>query len=150
MEQSFPLEMFRKKRNTFRRSPLFPFLPKRMTGISLNHLRDHTHGPCSLVRHAVYFPKLPVERTIPFDSTTVQLFFSYVLFHLEENSHRFFHSNGKRSKCRNLFWNVEIGLKMNHGRLVPVSDWLTQHSVTRPSETSFTKWCYTVKLWFQL
>ena len=28
MEQSFPLEMFRKKRNTFRRSPLFPFLPK--------------------------------------------------------------------------------------------------------------------------
>ena len=51
-------------------------------------------------------------------------------------------------KCRNLFRNVEIGLKMNHGRLVPVSDWLTQRNVTRSSETSFTKWCYTVKLWF--
>ena len=51
-------------------------------------------------------------------------------------------------KRRNLFRNVEIGLKMNHGRLGPVSDWLTQRSVTRPSKTSFTKWCYTVKLWF--
>ena len=51
-------------------------------------------------------------------------------------------------KRRNLFRNVEIGLKMNHGRLGPVSDWLTQRSVTRPSKTSFTKWCYMVKLWF--
>ena len=51
-------------------------------------------------------------------------------------------------KRRNLFRNVEIGLKMNHGRLGPVSDWLTQRSVTRPSKTSFTKWYYTVKLWF--
>ena len=51
-------------------------------------------------------------------------------------------------KCRNLFANVETGLKMNHGRLIPVSDWLTQRSVRRPSETSFTKCCYTVKLLF--
>ena len=68
-----------------------------MTVISLNHLSHHTHGPCSLVRCAVYFPKLPVERTVPFDSTTEQPFFPYILFHLAENSHRFFHTNGKRS-----------------------------------------------------
>ena len=37
---------------------------------------------------------------------------------------------------------------MNHGQLVPVSDWLMQHSVQRPNKTSFTKWCYTVKLFF--
>ena len=48
-------------------------------------------------------------------------------------------------KCRNLFVNVETCLKMNHGRLITVSDWLTQRRVTRASETSFTKWCYTVK-----
>ena len=51
---------------------------------------------------------------------------------------------------RNLFRNVEIFLvsKLIIADLFPVSDWLTQSSVTRPSETSFTKWCYTVKLWF--
>ena len=44
-------------------------------------------------------------------------------------------------KCLNLFRNVEIGLKMNHGRLVPVSDWLTQRSksgVTRGNSGFFT------------
>ena len=94
MEQSFPLEIFRKKRNNF--SPLFPFLPKwpeYYWTISLGH----TRVPCSLLRYAVYFSKLPVERTVPFDSTTEQLFFPYALFHLAENCHRFFHINGKRS-----------------------------------------------------
>ena len=65
-------------------------------------------------------------------------------------------------KCRNLFGNVETGLKMLSpdsrnisryqfhalGRERAVSDWLTQRSVTRPNETSFTKWCYMVKLLF--
>ena len=51
-------------------------------------------------------------------------------------------------KCRNLFGNVETCLKMSHGRLISVSDWLTQRRVTRASETSFTKWCYMVKLLF--
>ena len=69
-----------------------------MTGILLNHLPHHTHKLCSLVRCAVHFPKLPVKRTVPFDSTTVQLFSPYVLFYLAENSHRFFHTNGKRSR----------------------------------------------------
>ena len=71
-----------------------------MPGISLNHLPHSTHVPCSLVRCAVYFPELPVERTVPFDSTTEQPFFPYVhvLFHLAENSHRFFHTNEKRSR----------------------------------------------------
>ena len=46
-----------------------------MTGISLNRLPHYTHVPCSLVRYAVYFPKFPVQRTVPFDSTTGQLFF---------------------------------------------------------------------------
>ena len=95
-----------------------------MTGILLNHLPHHTHKLCSLVRCAVRFPKLPVKRTVPFDSTTVQLFFPYVLFHLEENSHWFFHTNGKRSlstsvlsrlkilrcvsiiRCPALFWSI--------------------------------------------
>ena len=59
-------------------------------------------------------------------------------------------------KCQNLFGNVETGLKMllpdSHkigryqfhalGRERVVSDWLTQHSVTRPNE------CYTVELLF--
>ena len=51
-------------------------------------------------------------------------------------------------KCRNLFGNVETCLKMNHGRLISVSDWLTKRRVTRESETSFKTWCYTVKLLF--
>ena len=41
-------------------------------------------------------------------------------------------------KCHNLIRNVETCLKMNHGRLISVSDWLTQCRVTRVSETSFT------------
>ena len=36
-----------------------------------------------------------------------------------------------------LDWTLEI----NRDRLVvPVSDWLTQHRATRPSETNFRKW----------
>jgi len=34
MERAFPLEIFRKKRNTFRGIPLFSFLPKILTGFS--------------------------------------------------------------------------------------------------------------------
>ena len=48
-----------------------------MTGILLNHLPHHTYVPCSLVRYAVYFPKLPLKKTVPFDSPTEQLFFPY-------------------------------------------------------------------------
>ena len=84
-----------------------------MTGISLNHLPHHTHVLCSLVRCAVHFPILPVEGTVPFDSTTVQLFFPYVPFHLAENSHRFFHTNGKR--LRYSFFSE----KFQVGRTVP-------------------------------
>ena len=59
--------------------------------------------------------------------------------------------SGTVSKCFSfctssaiLIWSLAI---MNHGRLlVPVSDWLTQRSLTRPSETSFTKWSYAMKL----
>ena len=43
--------------------------------------------------------------------------------------------------------NIHVRKRWNWSRnVVPISDWLTQLSVTTPSETSFTKWCYTVKL----
>ena len=102
MEHSFPLGIFRKKRNSFRRSPLFVFTE--MTGILLNHLPwSHSHTML-LVEIAVYFPKLPVERTVPFDSTMEQLFFPYSLFHLVENCQRFFHINGKHSRRGGWDW----------------------------------------------
>ena len=57
-----------------------------------------------------------------------------------------------------MFGNVESGLEMlflvwmlaiNQSQLViPFSDWLTQRSITRLHKTSFTKWCYTVRLLF--
>ena len=45
MEWAFPLEIFRKNRNTFRGIPLFPFLPEIMTGKFLFHLQQPV---CSL------------------------------------------------------------------------------------------------------
>ena len=69
-------------------------------------------------------------------------------------------------RSQNMFGNVESGLQMlflvctlstilvwmlamNQSQLVIVfSDWLTQRSITRLGKTSFTKWCYTVKLLF--
>ena len=48
-------------------------------------------------------------------------------------------------KGRNSLGKVETGLEMLFTwPAVAVSDWLMQRSETRPRETSFTKWCYTV------
>ena len=80
MEQSFPLEILRRKKNNFRRIPLFSFLAKWPEYHWTICLITLTYHQCSLVRYAAYFPKLAVERTVPFDSPTEQLFsffFSY-------------------------------------------------------------------------
>ena len=71
----FHRKVFVKKRNNFKCIPLFSFLSK-WPEYHWTIFPHHAYVPCSLVRNAVYFPKLPVERTVPFDSTTEQLFFS--------------------------------------------------------------------------
>ena len=67
-----PTGHFSEKRHTFRGQYSSSLVFTKMTGISLNYF---LHVLCSLMRYAVYFPKLPVERTVPFDSPTEQLFF---------------------------------------------------------------------------
>ena len=47
-----------------------------LTGISITEAFASS-CLCSLVRYTVYFPKLPVERTVPFHSLTEQQFFPY-------------------------------------------------------------------------
>ena len=79
MEQSFPLEIFRKKGITSGITFTSFLVFIEMTGTSLYHLPHHTHVPCPLMSYKVYFPKLPVKRTVPFDSpngTTVFAVFS--------------------------------------------------------------------------
>ena len=68
--------LFEKKRNNFRRIPLFCFETK-IPGISLNHLpRSHSRNML-LVRYTVYFP-------------------FYLI--LQRNNCFFFYKNGKRSR----------------------------------------------------
>ena len=91
---------FSEKRYTFRGFPFFSLSPE---------LQEYHCTICfsavvpnSLVKYAAYFPKLQVKRIVTFDSPTEQLVLPFkrskiVLFHLAENSYRFFHTNGKRS-----------------------------------------------------
>ena len=57
------------------------------------------HAPCWDTR-CISQNSDQMERTVPFDSTTEQLFCPYALFHLAENCHWFFQINGKRSISR--------------------------------------------------
>ena len=102
MEQSFPLEIFRKKRNNFRRIPLFVFTE--ITRISLNYLLYHTHLSCSLVRNAVYFPKLLVERIVPFDSPTELLLYTVISFSRQADS-------SSRVRTLSVLENLILGLE---------------------------------------
>ena len=74
-----PTGNFSEKRNNLRRIPLFSFSPK-WPGISLNHLTYHTYVPSSLVRYAVYLPKLLASRNICsiwFHNGTTGFFFPF-------------------------------------------------------------------------
>ena len=55
MERAFPLEIFRKKRNTFRGIPLFSFLPK--WSENRCSICCHPLVPCSLDEYADFCPK---------------------------------------------------------------------------------------------
>lgn len=91
------------KENTLRGIPLFLFLLE----LPEHHFTVcfRTLVPCSSVRYAFYFPKLPVERTVPFLSPNVATGFFFYIYIDEkcwENSYWFFHTNGKSSRCLKL------------------------------------------------
>ena len=122
-----PTEIFSQKRNDFRRISLFSFFTK-MTGISLNPICLMHHN--SLVRYAVYSPKLPVEKTVPL---------------IPQRNNCFFHAHEKRSRpsidgCMTFKSQAAAG-NFGGGLLFPKPFLRTKNSV-KESERIKIPFCY--------